>query len=197
MRRLAGPYPFERGGRARVDIATPGTLADARVMVDGGLVHAFSSLEELRGGASVTLVDGSTLSVKLGRRYGSLLPGLDVRRDDRALPGSAFDPRRRVRLGAWTLVGAGAWGLLSLQKDPFANAFVFVQLGIFAGLAGLAWLGNRWLAFVVFVLGALVFTAAAALSASTQHWGYAALGLFCAWSLVGDARASLDLERRP
>src|SRR5688572_22589568 len=85
----------------------------------------------MKEGWSGPLPDGSKLEVALRRKYGSLLARVDVRRDGRAVPGSAWDPDRLVSSAAFILFLLGVWPIFELfGQQQRANRF-----SVAAGLA--------------------------------------------------------------
>lgn len=193
MKRLGAAMPFEPGGAPRVKIVDPGDATNLDVVVDGRTVHTFADVLALKRGWAGPLADGSMLEVALRRRYGSIFARLDVRRNDRALPGSAWDPARLVRIGAFLMLVLGTWPLFDLLQRRAINPF---DLGIAVTLfvcAGLARQKKRSPAVAALGAGAALLLVRAALLLALGATLAPALCVLLATRLVRDARAARDL----
>lgn len=198
MRPLGPPMPFETGGAPRVRIVDPGGMTDMKVVVDDETVHTFEHAVALKDGWTGTLADGSTLEVALRRRYGSLFARVDVRRNGRALPGSAWDPARFVTEGAILMLALAAWPIVDLvSRRPLHPVEIAISATFFV-LAGLARRRRRVIATTALGIGALLLLARAALLLSVEKGFFAPLlCVLLATTLIRDARAARDLPRRP
>lgn len=163
MKEIAS-YALEDKAPKRLALAHPGDLGRLEVRLDGRRIGGFGSIAELREGRSFPLDDGSSITVALRRRYVSLFPGLDVRRDGRAVPGSAFDPDRGLRWATFQVVAIGllniAAGLYGWTHptDTLADG-VFGRLlsgGAFLALAMLGRLHHP-VAMAAFLVAAVLF----------------------------------------
>lgn len=197
MKRLGEAMPIEPGGKPRVEILDPGGLQNIQVRVDGELVHTFPTFAAMKEGWTGDLADDLRLHVATRRRYGSLLPRVDVRVNGRALPGSGWDPDRMVKTGSNLLIALGAWPLLDVATatDSAVRTFLVVQAVVLAGLGGLARTKVRGLVVTAMVLGVLALLGRAALVVMADvgvGWKLLSV-LFVAW-LLRDARASFDLR---
>ena len=198
MKRIGDAMPLEPGGKPRVEVLDPGGFANVEVRVDGQPVHVFSDVVAMKAGWAGE-VGEDRLEVAFRRRYGSILPRVDVRANGRALPRSGWDPERMVVTGSNLLLALGAWPLLELATatDAAVRTFLFVQAVVLAGLGALARTRIRGLVIVALIAGvvALVGRAVLVLAADVGAGWKVLSVLFVAW-LLRDARASFDLRPR-
>jgi len=179
-------HSFEPGGASRVEVAWD-AQGDARIFVDGVLVHRFDDLKRARQGIMCTLEDGSRLSAKLiGSRW-------ELLRDGAPVPDSAFDP---VRVGndAGRLLRAvgGVLIAVALVVEPVRSLFEYryqrtwspVVAGALAG--ALLWIIGRRVAAgrspMTLLLGLAVYGGDFAWSAHEQRWPWWGVGIY---SIVG------------
>jgi hypothetical protein len=91
-----------------VVVSWEGAFRDVHVLLDGTDVGPVDGAKIKRGGAEVTLPDGTKLAVRVRG-----LLGIEILRDGEPLPGSDLDPKRVLRNAAilvWVLaVIDGAW----------------------------------------------------------------------------------------
>ncbi len=137
-------FAFEEGGPKRVEVEKPVFRSETVVRLDGRELGRLRGAKEHKAGAEWTLEDGSVLSVKLVAN--AISRELHVLRNGRPLPGSASDPVRLVRQGAYVLYLVAAFTALfalyplvvrSDEPDSLATAVgMLVEAGLF-GVLGL------------------------------------------------------------
>ena len=101
-------FALEPAGPKRVTVSWRIFWRDVSVTLDGEEVLKIADQKALRAGASRTLADGSTLSIKLEQRF--MTPELVLSRNGTPLPGSATDPATRVKaaLGVLLFIGGAS-----------------------------------------------------------------------------------------
>jgi hypothetical protein len=129
-------YALESGGPERLVITWKGMFKDFAIQLDGAEVGTVPDQKALKEGEEFSLPDGSTLKVQLVQK----LTGseLQVLRDGEPLPGSASDPKVRLK---WAVVAifiiAGLDLLLGLiavmSPSEFLSALGFGLLSIIFG----------------------------------------------------------------
>lgn len=189
---------FERGARPRLQIVEDGE-GRIDVLVDGESVHRFQHAVAMKEGWKGPLADGSTLEVALRRKYGSLLARVDVLRDDRALPGSAWDPDRLVSSASFILFLLGMWPLFEVlgqqhQANPFSIA-AGLGLLVCGGVARATKRSRPRIASLALYASAFVLVARTALHLAIQPSMFTTA--VCIWLtsvLIRDARAASDLR---
>jgi hypothetical protein len=196
MRTIGMPMSFERGARPRLQLVEDD---DGRidVMVDGESVHRFEHAVAMREGWTGPLPDGSKLEVALRRKYGSFLARVDVRRDGRALPGSAWDPDRLVASASFILFMLGMWPLFEVlgqrhQANPFSIAAGLALL-VCGGIARATKRTRPKIASYALYASAFVLVARTALHLAIQPSTFTTV--VCLWLttvLIRDARAAGD-----
>jgi hypothetical protein len=131
-------YSLEPGGAGRVEIEWRGIWKDVRVRLDGHELGVFANKTELEAGREFALPTGGVLGVQLVRRFAAV--ELRVLRDGVPLPGSATDPRERVKQAAYVL---------------YFIAALNVALGALAELAGVDFLRSIGLGWASVAEGAI------------------------------------------
>ncbi len=153
-------YVLDPGGPLRVRLSWE-RLDHVQVFVDGVTVHAFTSREATRKGATIPMPEGAPLTVRF-RSFG----GFDLRRRGVPLPGSAASLGAAGQLlFVIAAVGLGlnlVGLLLHYPLGSRAQALSLLQIPedlAFFGLAALTVRGSRWalrLAIAIWLLGGLV-----------------------------------------
>lgn len=195
MRTIGQPMSFERGGRLRLSLVED-DQGRIDVLVDGESVHRFPHAVSMKEGWTGPLPDGSSLEVALRRKYGSLLARVDVRRDDRALPGSAWDPDRLVSSASFILFMLGLWPIFEVFGQHRANPFSVaagVALLVCGGIARTTKRTRPRIASFVLYASAFVLVARTALHLAIQPSTFTTV--VCIWLttvLIRDARAAAD-----
>ena len=196
MRTIGIPMSFERGARPRLSLVEDDE-GRIDVLVDGESVHRFPHAVAMKEGWTGALPDGSTLEVALRRKYGSLLARVDVRRDGRALPGSAWDPDRLVSSAAFILFMLGMWPLFEIlgQRHNANPLSIATGLGLLVcgGIARATKRKRPRLTSIVLYASAFILVARTAVHLAIQPSTFTTV--ICLWLttvLIRDARAAMD-----
>jgi hypothetical protein len=196
MRTIGMPMSFERGGRPRLQLVEDDE-SRIDVLVDGNSVHQFPHAVAMKEGWSGHLADGSKLEVALRRKYGSILARVDVLRDGRPLPGSAWDPDRLVASASFILFLLGMWPLFEVVGKQAPNPFSIaagVALLLCGGVARVTKRTRPVLTSILLYVSAFVLVARTALHLAIQPSTFTTV--VCIWLasvLIRDARAAKDL----
>lgn len=189
--------PFERGARPRLQLVEDDE-GHIDVVVDGAPVHRFPHAVAMKEGWSGLLADGSKLEVALRRKYGSLLARVDVQRDGRALPTSAWDPDRLVSSASFILFMLGMWPLFEIlgQRHNANPLSIATGLGLLVcgGIARVTKRSRPRFTSVVLYASAFILVARTAVHLAIQPSTFTTL--VCIWLasvLIRDARAAKDL----
>lgn len=168
-------------------------IHDLEVHVGGKVVHVFEHAVAMKAGWTGTLADGSTLEVRLCRRYGSLFARVDVRRDGRAVPGSAWDPVRLVKGGALLAMILGVWPAIDVVlRRPVGPLDIGLGVALVV-LGGLARRAERTTSTIALGAAAALLVARAVLLIVAGGTFAPAVVAVLASVLVRDARAARDL----
>lgn len=102
-------FAIEPGGQKRLEVSWGRNFSNTRVTLDGQPIGAPVERKELREGVSYPLPDGSTLGLRTGGMYNA---ELQVTRNGTPVPGSASDPRQRMRTAAGVFAFIGGLSIL-------------------------------------------------------------------------------------
>ena len=129
-------FSLEAGGTRKLAISWRGAWRDFTVQYDHSTVLTVPDQKALRSGASVTLPDGSSLSVRLERRF--LGPELVLTRNRVPVSGSNTDPETLVKTSVSILYFvAGASALLGIAVEVFdIRMFRVLGFGISSIVSG-------------------------------------------------------------
>lgn len=152
---------LEKGGDKRLELSWGMGWRNFTIKLDGreeGKIDG--GQKSLKEGQSFTLSDGSALFVQLKSGFPS---GLRVLRNGKPVPGSSTDPRQRLTIATWPIIGLGILGTLSGILSLFAPVFQGLALGwnsiifgiIVIGLGLWAKQGSAlalWMVIILFLL---------------------------------------------
>lgn len=126
-------YPLEAGSSKKLEVSWKVGWKDVQIRLDGQLVGQVASKADLKQGKQFALPDGSTVEVRYTR------VGLEVLRNGKQLPGSAWDPRRGATIAVfWIAIGGFVIAILNAAgviQAPGAMAEGLV-IGIVFGVLG-------------------------------------------------------------
>jgi hypothetical protein len=133
-------YALEENGPRRLELSWEGQYQNFTVTLDNQLVGRVADHKALAAGQRLALPDGSTLEV---RTVGTALANeLRVLRDGRPLPGSASDPRLRLRNSYQLLFLIAGVNLVAGFLAGVLQVTFLLQLGFSGGsfVLGVAYL---------------------------------------------------------
>jgi len=139
-------FVLEEDGRHTLELTWRSAWRDFTIHFDGAPVDKIEGGSKgMRAGKSLTLPDGSELSVKLKQNI--LAAELEVLRNGRPLPGSATDPIQRVRQAYVIIFIVGGFNLVLGIAGIFFETELLYLLGAGWGTAvfGLFLLLLGWL----------------------------------------------------
>ena len=180
---------LEAGEPPRLELEWGGYMREFEIYLDGNRIGRIDGGQaELKQGRDFDLPDGSTLTIRLART--AMLDELQVLRDGKPLPGSAANPRQKlkgaVRMATlWGVVEAiGGIALLITGSSTWLG-LGFSQLSIPIGLILFVcavylsrWsTAAAWVAIITF-LGAMVYGGIGAFSAENT------LGIFTTLAIL-------------
>ena len=132
-------FPLEEGGPKRVRIEWKGMFKNVSVQFDGvelGVIPDKKALKELN---AFDLPDGSTLTVQFVQ--GLANTGLEVRRNGRALPGTAGDPGTKFKTAYYVIYFVAGLNILAGVASLLIDSDLLEALGgVFLLGAGIVYL---------------------------------------------------------
>lgn len=200
-------FALEPGGPKRLEVKWGMFWKNFTVTLDGKQVGTVEGgQKELKRGVELRLPDGSDLHIQLVS--GAMNVELQLKRDGKALPGSASDPAQRVQSAAYMLYFfAGLNTLFGVVAMLIDNEVLSgLGMGIFSILFGaivatLGFFTSRRsrvapiLAIVLYVADSL-YTFVASVQAGGRSPGFGiVIRVWIIWTLVKAAQAAAELAR--
>lgn len=168
-------FALEPGGENRLQVSWKGMYKETSVFLDGQLVGTIQGQKALVSGQDFTLIDGSLLHVQLVSKVFNT--ELQVLRNGQPLPGSASDPKTRLKTAYIITYFIAGWNLiLGLIATLFQVEFL-QELGI--GFYSLVF-GLIFLVLAIFIqrksLAALIIAIVIFIADGVLGFVFAAMG---------------------
>lgn len=133
-------YALEKGGEKKLEIVWGAFWKDTRVSLEGRELGVIPTQDALRAGREFTLLDGSLLTVRLGKNM--MMPELQVLKNGEPLPGSSSDPAQKIDIAFYIILFFAAVNvLLGLVAEMFKiSGFLAMGIGYGTVVFGLVYL---------------------------------------------------------
>ena len=121
-------FALEAGGQKRLEVSWKGLYKNTTVSLDGNVLGVIPDQKTLMKGQGFRMVDGSTIQVQLiSKFYGS---ELRVLRNGQPLPGSASDPKTRLKNAYWIVYFVAGLNIVLGVISAVFNVALLQELGL-------------------------------------------------------------------
>lgn len=176
-------YSLEKGGPKEIEISWKQAWKSFTVKHKGQVVGITETQEELKRGVQFSLLDDSTLRIRLYVGFGKT--GLEILRNDQPLPGSDADPYKKIKTAFIMLLCVAGMNILggtlialTLSEFMYVGMIVFVYGLVFVGLA----FGVREGIIATLIIAIILLVVDTSVSLVYQSWSHS--GATVVWIIL-------------